>query len=197
VIGRRNKAVWPALFVTLVVCAFGAQPALATDEATCSFTNLMGTFLPPVPAVANNPSGTGTPATGQYSFQGFSTCVLVDTDPEDSSGSGVVFGTYIGSLSGNYTATGGCAAISFDHPEWYGINIYSFYGDPRFEGPFQSPLHIDIAGGRGVVQMPSVKNTERTGGVGSGVVNFTPTGGTCVLSDVPTFSLAGALTLEV
>jgi hypothetical protein len=181
-----KKSLSAAVVAAIAVMAFGASSAFATDAAACQFQGLAGALVPPIPsAQRDNADGNlNDIETGNYTFSGSATCVKVDNDAGDVANNNVYSvsisagGPYANQVCGTGTADGS-ATVTSPLAGW--------------EGPVTASYHINFTGGQGNMTISNVANSERSGGVGQGFVEITPTnGGNCATTDVAFFQVTGA-----
>ena len=180
-----------SLSVAVVVAslAFGASSALAADSATCAFTGLTGSLTPAIPAAANDPGGINSIETGDYTFNGDATCVVVEGDVGDPPTNSGVYAVTIDSAGQYENQVCGTGWARGTDP-----NQTTVTGGPPGEGPVNTTYEIRFVGGAGTLDITGGFTPQHDSVDGAGYVQIVPSQGNCVNEDVSEFTVAGAFT---
>lgn len=175
---KRSLKILP---LALVAASLAPPPAAAAEPATatCTFTGLSGTFVPPVRPLPQTGGG------GGFAFQGRATCHLTHDARVALNVSATInaSGTYSNIGCGTGTAAGQ-AAIAFvaNHTgilnAWAGFTITS------------------AAANAGALTITYFDDNLGHSGQGGGEVTVIPTQGSCTAGGVSAFTMAGGFAVE-
>jgi hypothetical protein len=180
------------LVVSLALAAGSAAlpaSAAASDTYVCQFTGLGVSFTPPLQPILLDAGGTATIETGWLSGEGSATCFKEDTDPGQSTFSGIygvtmrVAGDYASQVCGTMDVVASDFSIDAWLPEFQDVG---------------GTLFIDFTAGQGLASLSGLASPQHSGGRGEGVIEFTPTApGNCIDRWVDRAVLGGSFTARL